>query len=475
MKTLEQMFKETLGELIFKTDCENTVAFEASDFRLEMEAESEEAVLSFTCKFDPFVTPTEDNVKLQGSVSRLVSLNSRLSDRDVGKPQLGNLPEYPFIAHRIDYILNAYGFVREDMTPQAREGQSEPIPYSKSPTRIQEYIVNRYIGQDATIKELDEGILKADGVPQTVVEAARKACRYYEANPSEERPKENQAQRLPVQETRPKSLIELFERNLAYDVFEDFDSQLTVRWPDAQPVWTDSKKEANYFWPGINFWARLRTEEGEVWNGMVEVSLASSHFGDSAGKKDKHATSEVPKEFVKNIDAVMSAFGLSRQIVFEELDFNPIVIPENIYHALRYTEATGDTTHHWSRADDAEIWNKTLDLIHKKTGSDKVRINFVHPSGFRYETGEKIFVVSVATDKVKQERLWNYEQAELSNFQKIVMTEFFRQPLHMVDNALSLLVEDYEYLPKSLLTAAMQQFNHFQDEQTNEQTKRLSR
>lgn len=475
MKTLEQTFKETLGELIFKTDCENTVAFEASDFRLELEAENEEAVLSFNCKFDSFVTHAEADLKLQGTVSRVVSLQSRLSDRDVGEPELGNLPEYPFIAHRIDYILNAYGFVREDMTIQAREGLSEPLPYSKSPTRIQEYVVSRYMEQDATIEELREGIGAAEGVPQTVIDAAHKACRYYAVNPDHERPKEDRAERLPVEEARPKSLIEVFERNLAYDVFEDFDSQLTVRWPDAQPVWTDTTKEKNYFWPGINFWARLRNDEGEVWNGMVEVSLGTTHFGDSAGKKDEHASGDIPEEFVKNIDAVMEAFGLSRQVVFDVLDFNPIMIPENIYHALRYTQATGDATHHWTRDEDAEIWDRTLAAIRDKTGSDKVNINFVHPSGFRYENGEKFFTVSFATDKVKQERLWNYEQTQLTNFQRIVLTDFFRQPLHKVDNALDLLVRDYEHLPKTLLTEAMQQYKQLQNEHTNERTKTLGR
>lgn len=457
MKRLDEVMHEVLGDLVFEHNGYWKSDLAAENFTFGIDAESGKPIVSFTCRYEhksqarlmpPGYAADGEHIE---HVSRVLDPENVQLDSAANPPHEESRASEAICKH-IDYILEAYGFDRERLTEMASEGQTQLSPDEKN-CELQKYIVSKYLSQQADRSELRSELEHVEGVPPSMRDAAVRESEYLLHSPAVSAPCPNAVyERAPQHGIPAKTLAEVFEHELAWNVFGDDSMRLKVT--GISP--TAGSDASGYQHPAVKFDAVV-TENGTVKHYEdVVVLLTEDGYGDAYADVlgDKRG---IPEEFGENIDQILQAYGFSLESIFRQTLFEPTVsVPGFILEALENYEANVEEPV-WENEDDKEKWEETLKEIEACTGTQNFTIGYAFKSGFDSYYGDMYTVSCLSPAAIEKKRPDFVPDDELTIDQQHVLNAFFEQNMK-TGRIASLILTESQDLPKLLVDSAYARF-----------------
>lgn len=457
MKGIDEIFQGVLADTVFGDGGITWSTLSAKNFACRAKDGFPE--LSFDFSFNHFgkmkiVWPSEP--VYDGKISVLLKdPGDHSADLVTEVKHCESRREPESIGTKIDYVLEAYGYDRESLFESFVRDGTMPAP-SQNLSRIQKFIVSTYLAQNAPREQLLEELDRAENTPSTVVDAARTQAKILVVNPKIAAPHPDTTYMfLPDHGVPAKPLVEVFERELGWNVFGDEEKQLRIT--NIAP--TSAYDVEGCLHPAVRFDAEIR-ENGSVERyEEVKVTLTEDRYGDAIAVDD-NTNCKVPEEFAVNVDEILDAHGFSREQIFESMTGELTVeVPKFILDALELYAGAGEGPV-WETEEDKNLWQKTLEEIKAKTGRDDYVISYAFKSGFDSYYGETYSVYCACADNLKNKEVEFKPSEELTFGQKVVLNQFFDQ--NMKTEQIPLLVlTDLGHTPSTLVKEA---YRHFESQ-----------
>ncbi len=468
MESIDRIFQGVLGDVVFGHGGITWSTLSATNFTCRSKDGFPELSFDFGfCHFGKMKIVWPNEPVKNASISILLR-DPRDHGRDLITAVCGcnnDLREINSIGNKIDYVLEAYGYDRESLFESFVRDGSMPPP-SQNLSRIQKFIVNTYLAQDAPRSQLLEELGRAEETPAALIDAARTQAEHLISNPKIAAPSPDATyQLLPDHGVPAKPLVEVFERELGWNVFGDEEKQLRI----TNIVQTSGSDAEGYLHPAVRFDAEIRENDSVEKYEAVTVTLGEDRYGDGLAVESDQSN-KVPKEFAINIDEILGAYGFSREQFFANSNGELIgEVPKFILDALEQYDVSAEEPE-WESEEDRNLWQKTLEEIKAKTGTEDYVISYAFKSGFDSYYGDTYSVYCAVPNAVTKDVDFKPSE-ELTFEQQVVLDQFFDQNMKPEQIPL-LILTDLGHTPANLAKEAYGRFEKQLAEQVAERSDR---